>query len=251
VLIRRTGAPTYLATDVAYHLDKYQRGHDLLIDVWGPDHHGHVGPTQAGVACLGYPPDSFEIVLHQTVRLLRGGEVVRMSKRAGQVVTLRELLDEVGRDVARFFFLMRSSDAHLDFDLDLAVERSEKNPVYYVQYAHTRLCGIFREAAPKGIVFDAASADVSLLTHPDELVLLRRLADFPREIADAMLARAPHRLTNYARDLAAAFHQFYTTCRVLTDDAALTQARLALVEGTRQVLRNALTLLGLSAPERM
>ncbi len=251
VLIRRTGAPTYLATDVAYHLDKYQRGHDALIDVWGPDHHGHVVPTRAGVACLGYPPDSFEILIHQTVRLLRGGEVVRMSKRAGAVVSLRELLDEVGRDVARFFLLMRSSDAHLDFDLDLAVERSEKNPVYYVQYAHTRMCGIFREAEAKGVTLDAASADLSRLTDPDELALLRRLADFPGEVLTAAEARAPHRITNYARDLATAFHQFYTNCRVLTEDVGLTGARLALVAGTRHVLRNALTILGVSAPERM
>jgi len=251
VVRRRTGATTYLITDAAYHRDKFERGHELLIDVWGPDHHGHVLPTKAAVACLGYPEQSFEIILHQTVRLIRGGQLVKMSKRRGEVVTLRELLEEVGRDVTRFFFLMRSSDAHLDFDLDLAVERSEKNPVYYVQYAHARMCSIFREAQERRVAPEPGAARLELLEHPDEMALLRQLADFPREVADAARARAPHRLTTYARHLAAAFHQFYTNCRVLGEEADLTQARLALVHGTQIVLQNALSILGITAPERM
>ncbi|MFQ6132795.1 MAG: arginine--tRNA ligase [Armatimonadota bacterium] len=251
VVRRRTGATTYLITDAAYHASKFERGHELLIDVWGPDHHGHVLPTKAAVACLGYPEEDFEIIMHQTVRLMRGGEVVKMSKRRGEVVTLRELVEEVGPDVTRFFFLMRSSDAHLDFDLDLAVERSEKNPVYYVQYAHARMCSIFREAQERGVELEPATAPLERLEHEDELALLRRLADFPGEVASAARSRAPHRLTGYVRELAADFHQFYTSCRVLGDDADLTQARLALLRGTQIVLRNALSILGISAPERM
>ncbi|MGD8237714.1 MAG: arginine--tRNA ligase [Armatimonadota bacterium] len=252
VLVRRTGAPTYLATDVAYHADKYGRGHDLLIDIWGPDHHGRIIPMRAAVECLGYAERDFELIMHQTVRLISGGEVVRMSKRGGTMVSLRDIMDAVGPEVARYLLLTRSADAHIDFDLEVARKQSDENPVYYVQYAHTRMCGIFRTAAeadaPSG---DLAAADLSVLQHEDELALLRLLADFPGYVEAAAVARAPHRLTTFAQSLAQQFHQFYGSCRVLSEDAALTAARLALVKGTQIVMRNALGLLGVSAPEQM
>ncbi len=252
VLVRRTGAPTYLATDVAYHANKYDRGHDLLIDIWGPDHHGRIVPMRAAVACLGYEDRDFELIMHQTVRLVRGGKVVPMSKRGGTMVSLRDIIDAVGGDVARYLLLTRSTDAHIDFDLEVAKRQSEENPVYYVQYAHTRMCGIFRTAEQANVATDhVASADFSLLQHDDELALLRAIADFPGYVQTAAVARAPHRLTTFAQSLAQQFHQFYTSCRVVTDDDALTQARLALVRGTQIVMRNTLNLLGVSAPEHM
>jgi arginyl-tRNA synthetase len=236
---------------VAYHCDKYERGFQDLIDVWGPDHHGRIIATRAGVEALGYADRGFEIILHQTVRLLKGGQPVRMSKRRGEIVSLREILDAVGRDVARFFFLMRSTESHLDFDLDLAMQQSNENPVFYVQYAHTRMCGIFRQAAEQGVALDAEHADLSLLTHERETDLIRHLADFPGEVLAAAEARAPHRLTQFARELARQFTLFYEACKVLGEAPELTQARLALVRAAQIVLANTLRLLGLSAPARM
>ncbi|MFQ5810240.1 MAG: DALR anticodon-binding domain-containing protein, partial [Armatimonadota bacterium] len=252
VLVRRTGAPTYLATDVAYHADKYDRGHDLLIDIWGPDHHGRIIPMRAAVECLGYADRDFELIMHQTVRLISGGEVVRMSKRGGTMVSLRDIMDAVGPEVARYFLLTRSADAHIDFDLEVAKKQSDENPVYYVQYAHTRMCGIFRTAAAANVpIDDLGAADLSLLEHEDELALLRLLADFPGYVEAAALARAPHRLTTFGQTIAQQFHQFYGSCRVVTEDTGLTAARLALVRGAQIVMRNALSLLGVSAPEQM
>jgi len=251
-VIRRTGAPTYLATDVAYHADKYDRGHDLAIDIWGPDHHGRIIPMRAAVECLGYADRHFELIMHQTVRLVEGGDVVQMSKRAGTMVSLRDIIDAVGPEVARYLLLTRSTDAHIDFDLEVARKQSDENPVYYVQYAHTRMCGIFRTAEEAHVpTDDLADADFSLLTHEDELTLLRGLADFPGYVESAAVARAPHRLTTFAQTLGQQLHQFYGSCRVVTDDAALTRARLALVRGTQIVMRNTLNLLGVSAPEHM
>lgn len=252
VLVRANGIPTYYAADIAYHRDKFRRGFDRVINIWGADHHGHVPRMKAAVAALGYDPDALEIIIMQLVRLYRGGEIVRMSKRSGRFVTLEELVEEVGRDAARYFFVMRSADSHLDFDLDLARAQSNDNPVYYVQYAHARICSIFRQLAARGMgVPRAEQADLSLLKEEAELALARKLADFPGEIAFAARELAPHRLARYLHELAGLLHSFYNAYRVITDDRALTDARLVLAGATRTVLANGLRLLGLSAPEKM
>jgi len=251
VLVRNNGIPTYLASDVAYHINKFERGYDLLIDIWGPDHHGYITRTKAALQALGYSPERLHIFVHQIVRLISDGELVRASKRAGDLITLDEILDAVGKDVARFFYLMRSHDSHLDFDLELARNQSQENPVFYVQYAHARICSILREAGDRAKESTFANADFSLLNHDEEVALMRKLADLPEEIALAATEFAPHRLTRYAQELAGAFHGFYTECRVLSDDEKLTAARLALVQATRIVLAITLRLLGVSAPERM
>ncbi len=253
VIVRRSGAKTYLMTDLAYVESKLARGADHCIYVWGPDHAAQVPSVQAGMAAAGVDPGVTEFVIHQIVRLTEGGQVVRMSKRAGKIVTLRELIEEVGADVTRFFLLSRSIDSHLDFDLELAREQSEENPVYYVQYAHARICSILREASQRGLCTDDLhEADLTLLEHPDELRLMRWLADYPGEVADAAERRAPHRLAHMSRDLAQTFHQFYGTCRVIDLDATeLSSARLALVSATQTVLRNLFGLLGINAPEEM
>ena len=252
VLVRQDGRPSYLAADVAYHKNKFDRGFDRLIDIWGPDHHGHVARTKAGVRALGYDPSRFEILIHQIVRLFRGSEMVRMSKRAGDIVPLSSLLEDVGADAARFFFLMQSLESHLDFDLELAKKEAQENPVYYVQYAHARICSIIREAQDRGIsIPEPASVKLDLIEHPDEFSLIRKLAELPDEIADAAERYEPHRMTRYAREVAAAFHVFYTNCRVLGDDSDLTAARLALVCATQVVLRTVLDIIGVSGPEKM
>ena len=248
-LVRSNGTPTYFAADIAYHRDKFERGYKRLINIWGADHHGHVARLKGAMTALGYDGDDITVILMQLVRLYRGGEIVKMSKRSGKYVTLDELIEEVGKEAARFFFIMRSPDSALDFDLDLAKAESSDNPVYYVQYAHARICSILSVAGvdtPK-----AADVDLSLLTEENERVLIRKLAEWPQEVADAARELAPYHLAYYAKELANAFHSFYNSCKVLTDDAALRDARLALVDCTRITLRNVLTLLGLSAPERM
>lgn len=249
VLVRSNGTPTYFAADIAYHRDKFERGYKRLINIWGADHHGHVARLKGAMTALGYDGDAITVILMQLVRLYRGGEIVKMSKRSGKYVTLDELIEEVGKEAARFFFIMRSPDSALDFDLDLAKAESSDNPVYYVQYAHARICSILSVAGvetPK-----AADVDLSLLTEENERVLIRKLAEWPQEVADAARELAPYHLAYYAKELANAFHSFYNSCKVLTDDARLCDARLALVDCTRITLRNVLTLLGLSAPERM
>ncbi len=249
VLVRSNGTPTYFAADIAYHRDKFERGYKRLINIWGADHHGHVARLKGAMTALGYPGDDITVILMQLVRLYRGGEIVKMSKRSGKYVTLDELIEEVGKEAARFFFIMRSPDSALDFDLDLAKAESSDNPVYYVQYAHARICSILSVAGvetPK-----ACDVDLSLLTEENERVLIRKLAEWPQEVADAARELAPYHLAYYAKELANAFHSFYNSCKVLTDDARLRDARLALVDCTRITLRNVLTLLGLSAPERM
>ncbi|MBX6378456.1 MAG: arginine--tRNA ligase, partial [Clostridia bacterium] len=252
VLVRQNGEATYFLPDVAYHLDKFRRDYDLCIDIWGQDHHGYVARMKAALSALGIDPARLEVLLTQIVRLLRGGQVVKMSKRGGEFVTMDELLEDVGRDAARFFFLMRTLDSHLDFDLDLAVRQSEDNPVYYVQYAHARICSILRQGAERGVAPPPpGTADLTLLADPSEEAVVRLVARFPAEVAEAAEGRAPHRLTAYCRELATAFHAFYARCRVLGEDPDLTTARLALVDAVRQVLANALELLGVSAPERM
>ncbi len=252
-LVRSNGQPTYIAADAAYHANKLDRGFDKVIDVWGPDHHGYIARTKAAIAALGYDADKVEIIIFQVVRLYSGGELVMMSKRAGDVVLLSDLVDEVGKDAARFFFLMRSPDSGLDFDLELAKSQTNENPVYYVQYAHARICSILRKAVEEdGLQIPAArDVDLSVLGHEAEIDLMKKLGEYPDVVMEAGRTYEPHRLTRYAQDLAAVFHSFYGDCRVISEDAALTAARLVLVDSTRTVLANNLRLLGISAPERM
>ena len=253
-LVRTNGKPTYLASDVAYHRNKFERGYDILIDIWGPDHHGYIARTKASMAALGYDPERVHVLIYQVVRLLRNGEFVMGGKRKGDIILLSELIEQVGRDAARFFFLLRSADSDLNFDLDLAVKETSDNPVYYVQYAHARIASILRAAAEKGITLpDPLAADLTPLGHEAEVALIRRLADFPEEILTAAELYEPHRLTRYAQDLAREFHVFYDRCPVLKDDTAAPtrDARLTLVGATKITLKNVLTLLGVNAPERM
>lgn len=252
VLVRANGMPTYLAADVAYHRDKYERGYDLMIDLWGADHHGYVARMKAAMQALGFDPERLVILIYQLVNLFRGTELVRMSKRAGDLITLREVMDEIGTDALRFFYLLRSHDSTLDIDLELAKEQSEKNPVYYVQYAHARICSIERTAQERSVVMPLLEeTDLEVLTHPAEVALIKLLADLPHELRLAGMNYAPHRLTAYALEIARAFHSFYTECRVLGAEPALQSARLLLVQATRQVLKKTLSILGVSAPERM
>ena len=249
VLVRSNGIPTYFAADIAYHKNKFDRGFKRVINIWGADHHGHVARMKRSMDAIGYNGDDLTILLMQLVRLYQNGEVVRMSKRTGQYVTLQELIEDVGKDAARYFFIMRNPDSHLDFDLDLAKQQSSDNPVYYVQYAHARINSILTatgKPAPK-----AADCNLTLLKEEAELELIRKIANLPTEIAYAAQELEPYRLARYATDLATLFHSFYNSCRVLTDDEALKNARLVLVNATRITLRNVLTLLGVSAPERM
>lgn len=252
VVVRQNGIPTYFAADLAYHRDKFERGFQWIINIWGQDHHGHVARMKGAMAALGYDADRLDVILMQLVRIIRGGEVVRMSKRSGKAITLSDLIEEVGKDAARYFFVARGADSHCDFDLDLAVSQSSENPVFYVQYAHARICSILRQAAEAGVTLpEIDHTPVQLLTTEAERDLLRKLADFPGEVAFAAEVKEPHRLTKYAHDLATLFHGFYTQCRVLGVEPELSAARLGLVDATRIVLRNCLKLLGISAPERM
>ncbi len=250
VVIRDNGVPTYLAADIAYHRDKFLRGFGRLINIWGADHHGYICRVKASLQALGYNPDNLEVLLLQMVSLYRGGELVKMSKRTGQSVTLAELIEEVGTDAARYFFIMRSLDSQLDFDLDLAKSQSNENPVYYIQYAHARICSIFRQAEEVGLKQDNAPK-LSLLTDDTELVLIKKIQDYEEEIEKAAEDYAPQRIARYAYDLAGCFHSFYNKCRIMGVDEELAGARLALVGATRNVIRHALGILGVSAPEKM
>jgi len=243
------GRPTYFLPDIAYHQDKYDRGFEWLIDIWGPDHHGYIARMKAALQALGHSPDSFTVIIAQQVNLLRGGEKVKMSKRAGEIVTMDELIDEVGADAARFFFLQRKASAHLDFDLDLAVKQSEENPVFYVQYAHARICSIERFSQEAGI--NAEHPIWDKLAHPAEFALIRKMTEFPLTVEICVKTLEPQRLTVYLGELASSFHSFYQQCRVVTDDKDLSAARLGLCLAVRQVLKNGLDLLGVSAPEKM
>ena len=252
VLKRANGLPTYFAADIAYHKDKFERGFDWVINVWGADHHGHIARMKGAIQALGYNPDQLDILLMQLVRLLRSGNVVRMSKRTGTTVSLDELIEEVGRDAARFIFVMRNPDSHLDFDLELAKQQNQDNPVYYVQYAHARICSIFRQAEAAGISLPPVEQiNTGLLKEPEELELLRKIADFPEEINVAARTMAPHRIARYVLDLAGLFHSFYNHHRVINDDQALQEARLLLMSVTRITIKNALCVLGVNAPEQM
>ncbi|MCK4268417.1 MAG: arginine--tRNA ligase [Actinomycetia bacterium] len=251
VLMRANGQTTYFAADIAYHREKVERGFDKLINIWGADHHGYVKRVQAAMTAMGAGDNRLEIIIGQLVNLFSGGKAVRMSKRTGEMVTLDELLTDVGRDASRYYFLMRGTDTPLDFDIELAKSQTSENPVYYVQYAHARICSILRHAADQKLTPIGKKANFSLLAHESEMALMRELADAPSIIARAAAARAPHRLTKYSQDIAAAFHQFYHQCRVVSDDEDLSFARLTLVDATRQVIKNVLWLIGVSAPQKM
>jgi len=251
VVVRANGLPTYFAADIAYHKNKFERGFDKVINVWGADHHGHVSRMKGAIKALGYDPDRLEILLMQLVRLYRGGVVVRMSKRTGTTVSLDELIEEVGKDAARFFFVMRSPDSQMDFDLDLAKQRSQDNPVYYVQYAHARIQSIFRQARAAGFeIKSAAEVDYKVLG-PEEMQILRRIADFPQEISVAAHTMAPQRIARYLLDLAGLFHSFYNHQRVLNENRPLQDARLVLMETIRITIKNGLRIIGVSAPDQM
>ena len=252
VLVRSEGTPTYFLPDIAYHLSKKERGAELAIDFLGPDHHGYIARMEAAMVCLGYPKNWLEIILLQQVNLIQDGKPLEMSKRAGRLVTMDQLIDEVGRDVARFFFLARKNSSHLDFDLDLAKQQSNDNPGWYVKYAHARICSVLRNAQTQGVKLKEVSLDdFDLLTEESEMALCRLLPELPGITARAAAARDLARLTRFAVDVATAFHQFYQQCRILTEDSALTRSRLALSSATRIVLANTLELLGMDAPERM
>ena len=252
VVVRQNGDPTYFAADIAYHLNKFQRGFESVIDIWGADHHGYIPRMSAAVQALGYEKDALKVILVQLVNLLREGKPVAMSTRSGEFVTLREVVDEVGRDAARYNFLMRRSDSHLDFDLEIAKKQSNENPVYYVQYAHARICSILRIAAERGYTVPAYDrADLSLLQLPEEMDLVKAVTRFPEVLEGAARSLEPHRVTFYLNDLAGLFHSYYNKNKVISDDAALTGARLFLCRSVLTVLQNALKILGVSAPEKM
>jgi arginyl-tRNA synthetase len=253
VLVRSNGEPTYFLADLAYHADKYRRGIRKAIDIWGPDHHGHIPRMQAGMEIMGFGADWLEVIIVQQVNLISGGEPVKMSKRLGEFITLDDLVREVGKDTAIFFFLMRRANSHLDFDLDLAKSTSDENPVYYVKYAHARISSILRVAKERGSAGadHPEAGDPSHLTHPTELALMRLIAQFPDQIRGAALAREPHRLATYVRRLSAAFHPFYHQCRVVGEEAHVAHARLMLCAATRQVIANGLALMNIDAPESM
>ena len=253
VLVRANGFVTYFAADIAYHKNKLvSRGFDTAIDIWGADHHGHVARLKAAMQALGIEPDRLEIILMQLVRLVRDGEAVRMSKRTGKAITLGDLLEEIGVDAARFFFNMRQANSHFEFDLELAVSQSSDNPVFYVQYAHARICGIINMLANKGVsVKNCDGLSLTRLTDPKEIDLMKELARFPEEIKLAAVARDPSKITKYTMELATAFHGFYSACKVDCEDTSLAEARLKLVSATGQVIQNALAVLGISAPRHM
>jgi arginyl-tRNA synthetase len=250
VLVRSTGQPTYFASDIAYHYDKFLlREFGRVINVWGADHQGHVPRMKAAVAALGVDPDRLTIIVYQLVTLKRGSEVVKLSKRAGEIISLREVVEEVGADAVRFFFVGRAADSHMDFDIELAKRQSAENPVYYVQYAHARIAGILAHARERIDSFD--DGDVSLLEHEAELALIRKMLQLPELVETVATSLEPHQLPYYAMDLATAFHDFYEKCRVVSDDEALSKARLKLCAAAKLVLARALSLIGVSAPERM
>ncbi len=250
VLVRSSGAPTYFASDIAYHYDKFvKRGFDRVINIWGADHQGHVPRMKAAVAALGVDPDRLDIIIYQLVTVKRGDEVIRLSKRAGDIITLRSVVEEVGADAARYNFVTRAADSHMEFDIELAKRQSAENPVYYVQYAHARIAGILAQATERGIAFD--DGDVGLLKEDAELDLVRKMLRLPELVEQIALSNEPHQLPYYATEMATTFHDFYEKCRVLGDDEALSRARLKLVSAAKAVLARSLDLMGMNAPERM
>ena len=250
VVIRDNGVPTYFAADIAYHKNKFERGFDRVINLWGADHHGYIARMKAAMAALGYNPEHLEILILQLVSLYRDGEVVKMSKRTGQTVTLNELIEEVGTDAARFFFVMRSIDSQLDFDLTLATKKTSENPVFYVQYAHARICSLQRQLAEEGIAVQKTDK-YDLLTEPIEIELIKKLGEYQDLISTAAKDRAVHRIAFYLQEMASLFHSFYNQCRIIGVDADLQQARIAMILVVKQVLEHGLAVLGVSAPDKM
>lgn len=253
VLIRENGQATYFASDIAYHLNKVERGFEKIIDVWGADHHGYIARVKASMQALELAPEKLEILLVQFATLYRGKEKLQMSTRSGEFITLKQLQDEVGKDAARFFYIMRKSEQHLDFDLELAKSESNDNPVYYIQYAHARICSVFRQLSEKGFKYEQAEAlkNISNLNETHETRLLATLARYPDVIENAAISYEPHQLTYYLKDLANDFHTYYNANQFLVEDDAIRNARLALIEATKQVIVNGLSLLSVSAPEVM
>lgn len=252
VVIRDNGVPTYFAADIAYHRNKFERGFDRVINLWGADHHGYIARMKAAVGALGYKPEQLEVLILQMVNLFRNGELVKMSKRTGQSVTLNELIEEVGTDAARFFFTMRSIDSQLDFDMTLATEKTNENPVYYIQYAHARICSIMRQLAEAEIKeVPVSELKLSALQAPEELALIKKLGEYPEMLQRSARDRAVHNVAHYVHELAGLFHSFYNQCRILGIEKDQQQARIALVKTVGHVIRHALGILGVSAPERM
>ena len=251
VVVRADGEPTYFAADIAYHADKMERGYHMCINVWGADHHGYIPRVKAALEALGYDPDRLKVLLIQMVALLRDGEPIAMSKRAGEIITLRWLIEQVGTDAARFIFLTRKCDSHLDFDIEVAKRQTEENPVFYVQYAHARICSIERIAGERGIALDPEGADLGLLVEEEERDLMRKLSQFPDVVEGAARALEPHRITYYLSELASLFHGYYNRFRVLVEDEGVRNARFALCKAVKVVIAEGLRLLGVSAPEVM
>jgi arginyl-tRNA synthetase len=252
VLVKNDGSYTYLTPDAAYHMDKYARGYDQMINIWGADHHGYIPRMKAAMAALGNDPDKLMVLIAQMVSLFQDGEKVKMSKRTGKAVTMEDLMDEVGVDAIRYFFTMRSMDSHLDFDMDLAVSTSNENPVFYVQYAHARICSIFRQAEEQGVAVSPwQEAKLDRLVTEQEFDLLRKIGEFPETIAESARLYAPHVIIRYVYELASLFHSYYRAERVITEDAEQSQARLQLLAALKVVIRNALSLVGVSAPDKM
>lgn len=251
VLIKQDGSYTYLTPDIAYHKDKLDRGFTKLINIWGADHHGYIPRMKAAIEALGYEKDTLEVEIIQLVHLYKNGEKMKMSKRTGKAVTMRDLIEEVGLDAVRYFFAMRSSDTHMDFDLDLAVSKSNENPVYYAQYAHARICSMLRQGDEQGLSYDS-NLKLDEITSEKEIDLLKKLGEFPQAVSEAATKRIPHRITNYIYDLASALHSFYNAEKVLDpDNVEKSRARLGLMKATQVTLNNALTLIGVSSPEKM
>lgn len=251
VLIKQDGTYTYLTPDIAYHKDKLERGFEKLINIWGADHHGYIPRMKAAIQALGYDKDALEVEIIQLVHLYKNGEKMKMSKRTGKAVTMRDLVEEVGLDGVRYFFAMRSADTHLDFDLDLAVSQSNENPVYYAQYAHARISSILRQGEEQGLTYEG-ELDLSLIDAEKEIEVLKKLGEFPLAVAEAAEKRMPHRITNYIFEVASAFHSFYNAEKVLdVENVERSKARLALIKAVQVTLKNALSLIGVSAPEKM
>ena len=251
VVVRDNGNHTYFASDIAYHLEKLERGYDKIINVWGADHHGYIPRVKASIEALGHDPNKLEILLVQFANLYRGGSKVQMSTRSGSFVTLEDLRAEVGNDAARFFYILRKSEQHMDFDLDLAKSKTNENPVYYIQYAHARICSVFKQADEKELELDVSQANLSLLTEEIEKDILRELSRFRSVLESSAIQYEPHQLAYYLRDLSNHFHSYYNACKFIVDDKNLTQSRLALINATQQILKNGLSILGVGAPESM
>ncbi|MGH7739621.1 MAG: arginine--tRNA ligase, partial [bacterium] len=251
VVVKGNGLPAYFAADIAYHLGKFDRGFDRILDIWGPDHHGHIQRMKSALSALEKPVERFSVLIAQQVNLLRNGEKVKMSKREGNFVSMNELLEQVGSDAARFFFVMRSANSHLDFDIAVAQKQTDENPVYYIQYAHARICSLLKKAGENGFKVASDLRDLAELGAPEETALLREILEYPQWVEESGRSYEPHRIVAYLQNLSAQFHLFYSKHRILDSAPALGNARLALAFAAKNVIRNALALLGVSAPEAM